>query len=75
MDTQLTLTLVLLVIELVAFAWLINDMNKSKKKQNKIIELEKQILQLEESIMDQEKNIIDEIKEVKSILEKNNKKI
>lgn len=70
MDTQLTLTLILLVIELVAFAWLINDMNKSKKKQNKIIELENQILQLEESIMDQEKNIIDEIRELKKITKK-----
>lgn len=70
MDTQLILTLILLVIELVAFAWLINDMNKSKKKQNKIIELENQILQLEESIMDQEKNIIGEIKELKIIVEK-----
>ena len=74
MDTQLILTLILLVIELVAFAWLINDMNKSKNKQNKIIELENQILQLEESIMDQEKNIIDEIKELKIIVEKINLK-
>ena len=74
MDTQLILTIILLIIELVAFAWLINDMNKSKKKQNKIIELENQILQLEESIMDQEKNIIDEIKELKIIVEKINLK-
>jgi CHASE3 domain sensor protein len=70
MDTQLILTLILLVIELVAFAWLINDMNKSKQKQNKIIELENQILQLEESIMDQEKNIIDEIQDLKEITKK-----
>ena len=68
MDTQLLLTLILLVIELIAFAWLINDLNKSKKNQNKIIELETQILQLEESIMLQEENIINEIKDLKKIL-------
>ena len=70
MNTQIILTVVLLVIELVAFAWLINDMRKSKEKQNKIIELEQQILQLEESIMDQEKNIIDEIKDLKKSMKK-----
>ena len=68
MDTQLILTLILLIIELIAFAWLINDLNKSKKKQNKIIELEKQILKLEGSILEQENNIINEIKELKSII-------
>ena len=68
MDTQLILTLILLVIELIAFAWLINDLNKSKKKQNKIIELENQILNLEGSILEQEQNIILEIKELKGIL-------
>ena len=68
MDTQLLLTLILLVIELIAFAWLINDLNKSKKNQNKILELETQILQLEESIMLQEENIINEIKDLKKIL-------
>ncbi|MBL6730450.1 MAG: hypothetical protein ISP74_06035 [Bacteroidia bacterium] len=70
MDTQLILTLILLVIELIAFAWLINDLNKSKKKQDKIIELENQILNLESSILEQEKNIIFEIKELKGILKK-----
>jgi len=68
MDTQLILTLILLVIELIAFAWLINDLNKSKKKQDKIIELENQILNLEGSILEQEQNIILEIKELKGIL-------
>lgn len=68
MDTQLILTLILLVIELIAFAWLINDLNKSKKKQDKIIELENQILNLEGSILEQEQNIIFEIKELKGIL-------
>ena len=70
MDTQLILTLILLVIELIAFAWLINDLNKSKKKQDKIIELENQILNLEGSILEQEQNIIFEIKELKRILKK-----
>jgi predicted subunit of tRNA(5-methylaminomethyl-2-thiouridylate) methyltransferase len=72
MDTQLILTLILLVIELIAFAWLINDLNKSKKKQDKIIELENQILNLERSILDQEQNIIFEIKELKGILKNEN---
>lgn len=70
MDTQLILTLILLVIELIAFAWLINDLNKSKKKQDKIIELENQILNLEGSILEQEQNIIFEIKELRGILKK-----
>jgi CHASE3 domain sensor protein len=69
-DVQITLTIVLLFIEIVAFAWLIIDMRKSKQKQNKIIELEHQILLLEESIIDQEKNIISEIKELKEIVKK-----
>jgi CHASE3 domain sensor protein len=68
MDTQLLLTLILLVVELIAFAWLINDLNNSKKKQDKIIELENQILQLENSIMEQEQNIINEIKDLKEII-------
>ena len=68
MDTQLILTLILLVIEILAFAWLINDLNQSKKKQNKIIELERQILSLEGSILEQEQNIILEIKELKRIV-------
>ena len=58
---QIFLTLLLLIIEVVAFAWLILDMQRSKKKQNKIIELENQILQVENSIMDLEKNIIQKI--------------
>ena len=69
-DVVITLTIVLLFIEIVAFAWLIIDMRKSKQKQNKIIELEHQILLLEESIIDQEKNIISEIKELKEIVKK-----
>ena len=71
MNIQLILTLVLLFIELIAFAWLIIDLNKSKKKQDKIIELENQILNLEQSILEQEQNIILEIKGLKKILKKN----
>lgn len=71
MNIQLILTLVLLFIELIAFAWLIIDLNKSKKKQDKIIELENQILNLEQSILEQEQNIILEIKGLKEILKKN----
>tara|TARA_B100000482_G_scaffold165764_1_gene129846 strand:+ start:947 stop:1186 length:240 start_codon:yes stop_codon:yes gene_type:complete len=76
MDLQLLLTIVLIFIELIAFAWLIIDIQKSKKKQDKIIELEHQILQVEHQILNLEKNIleaenkiVDEIKEVnKNIL-------
>tara|TARA_B100000700_G_scaffold310154_1_gene390379 strand:- start:595 stop:807 length:213 start_codon:yes stop_codon:yes gene_type:complete len=66
--TQIILTIVLLVVELVAFAWLIIDIQKSKKKQDIILELERQILKMEESIIDLEKNIIQEIKEIKEVL-------
>ena len=58
---QITLTIILLVIEVAAFAWLIIDIQKSKKKQDKIIELEHQILNVEESIMDLEKTIVEKI--------------
>ena len=60
-NLQIILTLVLLVIEVIAFAWLIIDLRKSKKKQDQIINLEHQILQVEESIMDLEKSIIKKI--------------
>ena len=58
---QIILTIVLLIIEVVAFAWLIIDIQKSKKKQDKIIELERQILQVEHSIIDLERTISDKI--------------
>ena len=57
-NLQLILTITLLIIEVVAFAWLIIDIQKSKKNQNKIIELEHQILNVENSIMDLEKSIV-----------------
>jgi hypothetical protein len=75
MDIQLSLTILLIIIELVAFAWLIIDIQKSKKKQDKIIELEyqilkveHQILKLEKNILDMEKNIIIEIADLKNKL-------
>ncbi|MFL2568258.1 MAG: hypothetical protein ACJ0QK_05640 [Flavobacteriales bacterium] len=77
MDLQLLLTILLIFIELIAFAWLIIDMRKSKKKQDKIIELEHQILQvehqilnLETNILETENNIIDEVKKVSKTLSK-----
>jgi len=60
-NLQITLTILLLIIEVVAFAWLIIDIQKSKKNQAKIIELEHQILKLENSIMELEKVIVDKI--------------
>ena len=60
-DLQITLTVLLLFIEVIAFAWLIIDIQKSKKNQNKIIELEHQILQVEDSIMELEKTIVKKI--------------
>lgn len=61
---QITLTILLLIIEVAAFAWLIIDIQKSKKKQDKIIELEHQILQVENSIIEIEQNIISKIDEL-----------
>ncbi len=58
---QITLTIVLLIIEVVAFAWLIIDIQKSKRNQHKIIELEHQILKVEHSIIELEKVIVDKI--------------
>ena len=58
---QITLTVLLLVIEVAAFAWLIIDIQKSKKKQDKIIELEHQILQVENSIIELERKIMSKI--------------
>jgi len=61
---QIILTILLLIIEVVAFAWLIIDVQKSKKKQDKIIELEHQILQVESSIIELEETIISKIDEL-----------
>ena len=66
---QIKLTVLLLLIEVIAFAWLIIDIQKSKKNQNKIIELEHQILKVEGSIMELEKVIVDKIDK---LIEKSN---
>lgn len=58
---QIILTVLLLVIEVVAFAWLIIDIQKSKRNQAKIIDLEHQILNVEDSIMELEKVIVKKI--------------
>ena len=63
-NLQIILTILLLIIEVLAFAWLIIDIQKSKKKQDKIIELEHQILQVENSIIDLERTIIYKIDEL-----------
>ena len=60
-NLQIQLTVLLLLIEVIAFAWLIIDIQKSKKNQAKIIELEHQILKVEGSIMELEKTIVDKI--------------
>lgn len=60
-NLQIQLTVLLLLIEVIAFAWLIIDIQKSKKNQNKIIELEHQILKVEDSIMELEKVIVHKI--------------
>ena len=56
-NLQIKLTVLLLLIEVIAFAWLIIDIQKSKRNQNKIIELEHQILKVEDSINDILKNV------------------
>ena len=60
-NLQIKLTVLLLLIEVIAFSLLIIDIQKSKKNQNKIIELEHQILKVEGSIMELEKTIVDKI--------------
>ncbi len=73
MDAQLYLTIILLIIEVIAFAWLILDNVKSKKNQDQIIQLERQILQLEESIMASESKILDEISDLVKMLKEKKK--
>ena len=70
-NLQIILTIILLVIEVIAFAWLIMDVQKSKKKQDKIIELEHQILHVEDSIMELEKTIVKKIDLLLEIKSKN----
>ena len=60
-DLQIFLTVLLIVIELIACAWLIIDIRKSKKRQDQIISLENQILDVEKKIMGLEEKIIEKI--------------
>ena len=69
-NVQLYLTITLLVIEVIAFAWLILDNIRSKKKQEEIIQLEQQILKLEKTILKSENIILNELRELK-LSEKN----
>ncbi len=69
-NTQIILTIILLIVELVAFAWLILDIQKSKKKQDKILDLERQILEMEKAIIEIENNIIVEIADLKELVKK-----
>lgn len=69
-NTQIILTIILLIVELAAFAWIIIDIQKSKKKQDKILDLERQILEMEKSIMEIENNIILEIADLKELVKK-----
>ena len=55
------LLIALFVIEIVAFAWLIREAKRSRKKREQIIQLEKQILKLERVIISMEKTIIKKI--------------
>ena len=75
MDLQLLLTIILIIVELVAFAWLIIDIQKSKKKQDKIIELEHQILQVEHQILSLESNIFETEKKIIEEIKLVNKKL
>ena len=69
-NTQIILTIILLIVELAAFAWIIIDIQKLKKKQDKILDLERQILEMEKSIMEIENNIILEIADLKELVKK-----
>jgi len=61
---QLYLTIILLVIEVFAFAWIILDNVKARKRQHEIIKLEQQILQLEKTIMKSEDIILEKINDL-----------
>ena len=76
-NIQLYLTIILLFIEVIAFAWLIIDNIKSKKKQEEIIKLEyeiikleRQILKLEQAIIISENKILEEIGSLNQKLKK-----
>ena len=71
MDLQLFLTIILILIELVAFAWLILEAKTSRKQRETILEVEKQILKLERVIISMEKTIIKKLDKKKKWKNKN----
>ena len=58
---QITLLILLFIIEVVAFAWLIIEATKSREQRETIIEVQNQILKLEKIIISMEKTIIRKI--------------
>tara|TARA_R110001583_G_scaffold41025_4_gene130657 strand:- start:2257 stop:2520 length:264 start_codon:yes stop_codon:yes gene_type:complete len=59
-----TLLITLLVVEIVAFGWLIIEANISRKQRETILEVEKQILNLEKTIISMEKTIIKKVDKI-----------
>ncbi len=64
-----TLLIVLLVVEIVAFGWLIIEAKISRKQRDTILEVEKQILKLERTIIKQVSGINDFTKREKLLLD------
>jgi cell division protein FtsL len=56
-----TLLIVLLVVEILAFGWLIIEAKISRKQRETILEVEKQILNLEKTIITMERTIIEQL--------------
>ena len=59
-----TLLIVLLVVEIVAFGWLIIEAKVSRKQRETILEVEKQILNLEKTIIAMERTIIQKVSNI-----------
>ena len=59
-----TLLIVLLVVEIVAFGWLIIEAKISRKQRETILEVEKQILNLEKTIISMERTIIEKVNNI-----------
>jgi cell division protein FtsL len=59
-----TLLIVLLVVEIVAFGWLIIEAKISRKQRETILEVEKQILNLEKTIIAMERTIIQKVSNI-----------
>ncbi len=61
---QEILLIFLVVIEIVAFGWLILEAKISRKQRETILEVEKQILNLERTIIAMERTIIKEVSNI-----------